>query len=271
MNVKKKKKNYRASSISDWKEYYHSRNVQGYQSLVDVDDFRNLSRRILIDTIGIYIKGKNHVIEIGAGDSDILIDIARRFRPKEIYGLDYLEEACIRLSDKAKQVEVDIVVCCADMFSPPTCLLNKFDFVMSFGVVEHFTDLAGTLKAISKFARDGALIFTLIPNNKKTIYGWLMRHWNREVYNAHVLYDINEFKEAHADAGLEIIFCDYLVSSNFSVLSWCFKNNRKGINYWIYRQLTRVSKLIWLVESKIGLLRPGRLLSPYVVCVSARK
>lgn len=268
MSLSKMDAGRRASTIDDWQEYYHSRGDSNYSGSVDISDFRNLSYKILIDLIGKYIDGKESIIEVGAGDSDLLIDICQRFEPKEIYGLDYLESACERLSSKAEQAGVNMQVVCEDMFSPPHKLINRFDFVASYGVVEHFLDLTAAIRAIKQFMSDDGLMLTLIPNNKKTIYGWLMRHWNIDVYNTHVMYDIDDLKESHRQAGLEIVWCDYLVSSNFGMLSWCFKNRKSGINYWLYKQLTRISKLIWLIESKVGLLKPLRLLSPYIVCIS---
>lgn len=258
----------RASTIDDWEGYYGSRGEATYYGEVDIADFRHYPHRLLIETIARYIEKKESVLEIGAGDSEILIDIAKRFNPETVCGLDYLETACARLSEKARQAGVNINTACADMFSPPKELVNAFDFVMNYGVVEHFHDLPGVMRAIGTFVAEDGLIFTLIPNNKKTIYGWLMKKWNIGVFNAHVLYDIDDLKKAHQEAGLEIVWCDHLVSSNFGMLSWCFKDKHNGINYWLYKQLTRVSKLVWYFESKFGAIKPRKFLSPYIVCVS---
>lgn len=264
----------RASTVSDWEEYYDSRGDVSEYRHVDTEDFRNLSHKILIETIEKHIglqKGEaldSSVIEIGAGESDLLINVCRSFNPKEVYGLDYLESACSRLSIKAKIADADIKVICADMFSPPSELKGKFDFVMSYGVVEHFNDLKNVMRSIAAFSKDDGTIFTLIPNNKNTIYGWLMKQWNIDVYNAHVMYDIDDLKVAHKEAGLEIIWCEHVVSSNFGMLSWCFKYHHHGVSYWLYKQLTRVSKLVWFFESKLGLLKPLRVFAPYIICVS---
>lgn len=266
-----KGKQDRASSVDDWEGYYGSRGEVNYSGVVDINDFRHYPHRLLIETIERFIGGKESVIEIGAGDSEILIDIARRFNPKKVYGLDYLETACTRLSEKSRQAGVNVQTVCADMFSPPKDMVNSFDFVMSYGVVEHFHDLAEVLRAIGNFVTDDGLVFTLIPNNKKTIYGWLMKKWNIDVYNAHVLYDLDDLKQAHKKAGLDVVWADYLVSSNFGMLSWCFKDTQEGLNFWIYKQLTRASKLFWFFESKLGAIKPTKYFAPYIVCVSRPK
>lgn len=264
----------RASTVNDWNEYYDSRGDVSVYKHTDIKDFRNLPHKILIDTVEQFIgfnENKvldNSVIEIGAGESDLLIDICKRFNPKEVYGLDYLQSACSRLAIKAKQANTNINIVHADMFSPPEEMKGKFDFVMSYGVVEHFHDLKNVLQNIATFSKKDGTIFTLIPNNKNTIYGWLMKKWNIDVYNTHVMYDINDLKKAHKDAGLEVVWCEHIVSSNFGMLSWCFKYKHKGLNFWLYKQLTRISKVIWFLESKTKLLKPRKSFSPYIVCVS---
>ena len=81
----KNSKEERASSIQDWEGYCSSREKSIFQS-IDINDFRNFSYKILIDRIKEVInEGGNScnksVIEIGAGDSDLLIDICQRFNP----------------------------------------------------------------------------------------------------------------------------------------------------------------------------------------------
>lgn len=260
----------RTSSVEDWEGYYGSRDEQVVYAPLDTTNFRNYPQKLIHDLIREYISG-DRVLEVGAGDSEILIEVCKKFGPDICVGLDYLETACKKLQKKAQLAGVEINTVCADMFDPPEELKGQFDFVMSHGVVEHFHDLPSVISAIAKFARNDGIVFTLIPNNKNTIYGTLMRKWNIDVYNAHVMYDAVDLKAAHEAAGLEILWNGYLVSSNFGMLSWCFTNNNSGVNYWIYKQLSRVSKLLWFFESKFGRIKPTRYFSPYIVCVARVK
>lgn len=251
----------------EWASYYEARGEEAHFQQLDLADFRNLYHRVIIDKIRDFFRGGS-VLEIGAGDSDRLIDVSKRCDPQESVGLDFIQAGCDRLKSKAMQAGANIEVVCADMFSPPDELKRKFDFVMSFGVVEHFHDLPGVVRAISSFARPGGTVFTLIPNNKDTVYGKLMYRWNRQVYDAHVMYDAADLKKAHEDAGMTVLWNGHLVSSSFGMLSWCFKDREPDFTYWLYTQLTRVSKFVWFLESKFGLFRPTRYFSPYIVCVS---
>lgn len=256
----------RASTPEDWEGYYSARG-EVLHIPIDYNDFRNMPYKLVFEKIKEYFGGGS-VLEVGAGDSDALIEVCKKLAPASCFGLDYVEMACDRLSNKAKSVGVNVDVVCADMFTPPESMLARFDFVMSHGVVEHFHDLPNILRAIGVFAKPGGVIFTLIPNNKKTIYGFLMRKWNKDVYDAHVMYDLHDLMEAHKKAGLEIIWGGHLCSSNFGMLSWCFKDRESGIGYQIYKQLTRFSKLLWFFESKFGLLPATRAFAPSIVVVS---
>jgi 2-polyprenyl-3-methyl-5-hydroxy-6-metoxy-1,4-benzoquinol methylase len=256
----------RASTLDDWDGYYGARQASEYKTL-DYSDFRNMPFGLIFEKIKEYFPGGS-VLEVGAGDSDVLIEVCKKLKPTSCTGLDYARLACDKLSEKAQKADADIDVVCADMFAPDGALLKNFDFVMSHGVVEHFYDLPKVLGAISSFAKPGGTVFTLIPSHKRTIYGWLMKRWNKEVFDAHVMYDLDDLLAAHRAIGLEIVWGEYLCSSNFGMLSWCFKDREHGVNYWIYTQLTRLSKLIWFFESKFGKLKATSSFAPFAVVVA---
>ena len=81
-----------------------------------------------------------------------------------VTGLDYSEIGCeeARLILENNNVEGEIV--CCDFFSPPESMLNRYDVVISFGVLEHFENTSDCTKAFSRFLRPGGLLLTVIPN-----------------------------------------------------------------------------------------------------------
>jgi 2-polyprenyl-3-methyl-5-hydroxy-6-metoxy-1,4-benzoquinol methylase len=151
-------------------------------------------------------------------------------------------------------------------------MLETFDVVVSFGVVEHFDDTASCLRAASSFLKPGGLLITNIPN----MVGWIgsvQKMVNKPVYDIHQLIDRARLREAHELAGLQVIECDYFVSTSFGV------NNLIGISIntvmgflkkVLLVILVRASMLVWLIESKIGYFPSTKLASPYINCV-ARK
>lgn len=261
---------HRTTNQEDWAVYYGARTKEEVTwQQKDDSDFRNRPHLILVNSLKKFVRGD--IIEVGAGDSDFLIDLYSRYRPNRAVGLDYLPEACELLRHRAGVAGADIETACADLYLPPSELVNQFDLAMSFGVVEHFTDLSDVVNAISQFAKPSGVVFTMIPNVKGSVYQWLMRRWNRKVYEAHVPYDDQDLMQAHRDAGLKIEVCEYVVSSNFGMLSWCFADQPKaGLQYRIYVWLTRLSKFGWWFEKRFFPLPSTRWFASYIICI-ARK
>lgn len=236
-------------------------------TLLDLDDFRYLPERRVVETIeSVGLKGKR-VLELGAGDSDILLNLSRRWQSVSTFvGLDYSNAGCISLSRRAKAVGLDLSVVHADMFSAPDELAGGFDVVYSIGLVEHFVDLAQVLAAMRHFLAPGGVILTLIPNMRGLI-GKLTRRYNSAVYDIHNPHDLRSFLDGHARAGLEVIRSAYLCSTNFGVLSSCFDTSEaKGWRSYVL--LSRLSKFLWLVESKLTELPKSAFFSPYMYAVS---
>lgn len=233
--------------------------------LLNIDSYKYFCDRIIWEKIREYYTGGN-VLEVGSGNSDWLVRIAKELKPGYYAGLDYSEDGCRLLEEKSKENGVNIDVVHADMFSPPVDMIKKFNFIMSFGVVEHFKDLSEVLGVISQFSKSGGVIFSLIPN-MAGLNGALTRFWNKGIYDIHIAHDLPSFVNGHHAAGLDILWADYLGSSNIGVMSSCFQKH-KGVNFFIYKQLTRISKMLWFFESKMKELPATKTFSPYILVVS---
>lgn len=218
-----------------------------------------------IEEIG--LDGKS-VLEIGAGDSQWLPYFAKNYPNSRFAGLDYSKAGCERLAERAAAIcrTTTIDIFHQDMFALESTLHGKFDLVMSFGVVEHFTELSVALLAKKKYLKDQGLMFSLIPNMAGSI-GYLTKLFNREIYGMHNPHDWNSFLEGHRKSGLTVISGGYLGSTNFGVLSSCFATH-EGLPWHTYVFLTRLTKAIGLVESKLGDLPSSRMLSPYIYAIS---
>jgi 2-polyprenyl-3-methyl-5-hydroxy-6-metoxy-1,4-benzoquinol methylase len=252
------------TSIDYWDQGYKSRSSQGQLSF----DWRNhVNTQILQKIDGIGLHGKS-VLEIGAGDSEWLPHLAQKYVDSQFCGLDFSEAGCARLADKVSALagQAKVGVYNQDMFVSESALHGKFDVVLSFGVVEHFTDLPTVLQAKRRYLKPGGRMFSLIPNMAGSI-GYLSRVFNREVFDMHVPHDVNSFVEGHRRAGLIVESSGYLGSSNYGVLSSCFKRPG-GIGWHSYVFLTRVSKAVLFAESRLGKLPVSRLLSPYIYVIS---
>lgn len=245
---------------------------QGYVSRKEVVElqfgWRHHINRLLADRIEeIGLDGKS-ILEIGAGDSQWIPYFAKKYASSRFAGLDYSQLGCERLAERVSAIcgAAIVEIYCQDMFDVKSSLHGKFDLVMSFGVVEHFTELSNALYAKCKYLNDQGLLFTIIPNMAGSI-GYLSKLFNREIFEMHNPHDLNSFIKGHRDAGLVVLSSGYLGSTNFGVLSSCFEKH-EGLSWHAYVFLTRLSKAVGLIESKLGNLPASKPFAPYIYAVS---
>ena len=245
----------------------------GYQrrrsgaEIPDLNDFRNYATKRVVQIVeSVGLNGKR-VLEVGAGDSNLLLLLATRFPATARFaGLDYSDAGCELLRDRSRRAGVDIEVINADLFRPPKESIGRFEVVYSLGLAEHFSSLGEVLAALTRFLQPDGDLVTIIPN-MAGVLGRLAKRWNKEVYDMHNPLGLSAFLAGHADAGLRVLRSGYLCSSNFGVLASCFGDGgRQGEQ--TYKWLSRFSKALWWYESKAFELPNTAWLSPYIYAVS---
>jgi 2-polyprenyl-3-methyl-5-hydroxy-6-metoxy-1,4-benzoquinol methylase len=251
------------TNIEYWDQGYASRD--GVAELTF--DWRNYVYGLIAAKIeGIGLDGKQ-ILEVGAGDSMWLPYLARKYSGARFAGVDFSPAGCDRLARRAaagKPVTIDIHN--ENMFAENSSLHGTFDVVLSFGVVEHFADLAAALLAKRRYLKDNGMMFTIIPNMAGSI-GYLTRKFNRKVFDMHNPHDLDSFLAGHRQAGLAMTSSGYLGSMNFGVLSSCFEH-QGGFPWHTYVFLTRVGKAVSLLESRVGNLPATKMFSPYIYAIS---
>lgn len=210
-------------------------------------------------------KKKFSVLEIGCANSIWPIYFHQYFNA-DVYGLDYSGVGCEKSRNLLKHYHVPGEIYCTDLFSPPGDLRQKFDLVVSFGVVEHFEDTARCLKSCAAFVKPGGLLLTLIPNIP-SINGFIQKFVDKDVYDVHVPLTKKKMVEAHQLASLDLEYGDYFMSMNLSVVnSGSFALHK--FNPILRHILSGTSKISWILE-KYGLKIPkNHLTSPYIMTVA---
>jgi 2-polyprenyl-3-methyl-5-hydroxy-6-metoxy-1,4-benzoquinol methylase len=247
---------------------------QGYSSVKEIVELNfgwrdHLNNLIFKKIEDIGLEGKS-VLEIGAGDSQWLPYLAKKYPGSQFAGLDYSKAGCERLAGRVAAIcgagAIDIYH--QDMFVMESVIHGRFDLVLDNGVIEHFDDLSQALLAKQRYLKDQGLMFSLIPNLAGSL-GYLTKLFNRKVYEMHNPHDWNSFLEGHRKAGLTLVSGGYLGSSGFGVIASCFEKH-EGLSWHTYLFLTRLSKAIWLVETKLGNLPTSRMFSPYIYAISRK-
>jgi 2-polyprenyl-3-methyl-5-hydroxy-6-metoxy-1,4-benzoquinol methylase len=186
-----------------------------------------------------------------------------------VAGLDYSPLGCdqARAVLAMQGVEGDITV--ADIFAAPPNLLNRFDCVVSFGVVEHFKATSECLRACAAFLKPGGTMVTVIPNMNGLV-GWLQKWLGREAYDVHVPLDAEALGRAHEATGLDVLRCEYFCFANFGVLN-LNRIRQSAPGLWLSRGLTAISAATWMLERAGIRLPANKMTSPHVICVSKKE
>jgi 2-polyprenyl-3-methyl-5-hydroxy-6-metoxy-1,4-benzoquinol methylase len=207
------------------------------------------------------------VLEIGCARSVWLPYFAKEFGFK-IYGIDYSEIGCQQAREVLSNAGVEGEIVYSDLFSPPESLVEIFDVVISFGVVEHFEDTSRCIKGISRFLKPGGLMITNIPN-LMGLMGLVQKIANRDVFYKHVPLFPKDLNKAHRCNGLKVVSCNYFLFANFGVLNL---ENLKGSRLfeWVIYSRSWFNNAIWTLEKVIPFLKPNRWSSPYINCASTK-
>ncbi len=210
------------------------------------------------------------LLEVGCARSVWLPYFARQ-HGLSVAGLDYSEEGCRQSEAVLAHAGVQGEVHCADMFQPPADLLVAFDYLFTLGVIEHFTDTAGTVAALAKYLRPGGQMMTVIPNMRGST-GMLQKWADPAVFETHVPLDPAGLARAHEDAGLQVVRCCYFVATNYYVVNALQQKGQR--RYPVIRAasglLGRASMGVWQLERLVGRLPAVKAFSPYVVCIARR-
>ena len=152
--------------------------------------------------------------------------------------------------------EGDIGIIEADLF---TCQpAEKYDMVLSFGLIEHFNDTKFIIGEHLKFLKPGGTLFITLPNFK-SVNGWVQRNFDKENYDKHNInsMDLALLKSSCEALGLKNVEAYY--HGKFSV--WLENKSEQ----------TTVAKLlmktIWIAGKVFTKVVPieSKALSPYIV------
>ncbi len=213
--------------------------------------------------------GAKRVVEVGCARSVWLSHLASS-RGLEVSGLDYSAEGCELCRRVLARDGVEGDVRCADLFAPPDDFVRAFDVGISFGVIEHFERTRDAVAAVAGLVRPGGIVVTEVPN-LAGLAGAVLRRANPPLYAAHRVLDRAGLRRAHEDAGLEVLRCEYVMSTGFSAVSvQSSRTPGSSQKFWsrVVSALHRLSDLVRRVERRTGTLPRTRALAPFVWCVA---
>lgn len=228
--------------------------------------YRHLHREFAAALANTAPQGKQ-LIEAGCGGSRWLAYFHSTFGCA-VSGIDYSPEGCAATQALLNTLAIEGNIILGDLFDPPTDLSQKFDFVVSIGLVEHFADTVAAVTACASLLKPGGTMITLVPNMTGPL-GWLQRFFDRALYEKHLPLSCEQLAQAHIQNDLIILSSRYALLAHLGALQFGSLERLMG------NRLAQVIKIalsapIWALGPRLG-LRPNRITSPYVMCVARKR
>lgn len=153
-----------------------------------------------------------------------------------------------------KQNDIEVIE--NDLFSYQA--EQKYDLVLSCGLIEHFKDTKDIIERHLRFLKPGGILLITLPNFR-SVNGWVQQTFDMDNYEKHNIecMDTEYLESILKELGLENIKASYF--GRYSV--WLENKDQKSI-------LTKAFiRAIWFIGKVITTLIPfeSKHLSPYIV------
>ena len=164
--------------------------------------------------------------------------------------------------EKNNLSEQDITLIEADLFQYKAT--EKYDLVLSCGLIEHFKDTKDILARHLEFLNPHGTLFITLPNFRG-VNGWVQKTFDRDNYEKHHIecMDPKLLRKFMEELGLEVIKASYI--GKYSV--WLENKDQKSF-------LTKAFiKSIWYIGKVFTKLCPfeSKALSPYILLEAKKK
>ena len=158
--------------------------------------------RMLAEILNVDAKTGVCLLELGCAPGDCLFHVHQVKPDYKLYGIDFSELGIQLTHERLRRDNIDATVCVGDFrdIKPPL----KFDLVVSFGLIEHFTDPAAIIREHVRLCAPGGRVVTTVPNYATPLNRLLMQTVDRANLAAHNLdiMDLNAIENAFRSAGL---------------------------------------------------------------------
>jgi SAM-dependent methyltransferase len=164
-----------------WNSYWED---QAHTSREISREAANLQTQAILDVIDSYLPASGaSVLEVGGAPGRYLAYIHRRCDCRCAI-LDYSSAGCALARENFNALDVELDVYQQDLFAAG--LANRFDFVYSLGLIEHFDDFGAVVAAQAKLVKRGGVLLVGVPNFRG-VNGWFARRIDRERFESHNL------------------------------------------------------------------------------------
>ncbi len=169
----------------------------------------------------------------------------------------YIHQGLIKqLLEKNGLKEGDINIIEADLFKYTP--KEKYDMVLSFGLIEHFSDTKAIIETHLQFLKPGGILFITLPNFTG-VNGWIQRKFDLDNYNKHNIDSMNPTMLAETCKQLGLKNVESYYHGRFTV--WLENSGEKSA------MAKTVTKAVWWAGKIATKIVPveSKALSPYII------
>jgi 2-polyprenyl-3-methyl-5-hydroxy-6-metoxy-1,4-benzoquinol methylase len=182
-----------------WSDATVSRNPLGYEDRV----WRGVYDQTFRD-----VPARARCLEVGCGNSQHLVAIAGY--GLEVAGIDFTENGCRLAKEWLAKAGIEGEIHQRDLFEANKDLAGQFDYVVSFGLVEHFDNPSEPLRAMRRLLKPGGRILTTAPNvDPHSLTVRVRRIVGPKILAAHKLMSLGDLKDFHEQSGFQTLACEY--------------------------------------------------------------
>ena len=203
------------------------------------------------------------LLEVGCGNSSWLPYFRTKFG-YEVWGIDYSKEGVESALEKLSLPGSDGNIIYGDIFAQGLLQTNTFDIIVSFGLIEHFSDTSPLINRIVDLMKVNGVLLTSIPNFSGAM-GKFQKLVNNELYLKHVVYDKEDLFRIHRIDRLEpLLNPTYFGCLDLNVVRW----NKTSTALKVMNKIAiTVNRCIHYVLKKTGYCPESQFFSPYIVGV----
>lgn len=175
----------------------------------------------------------------------------------------YVHDGLVKqLLEKNGLKEGDINIIEADLFNYKPEKL--YDMVLSFGLIEHFSDTASIIKTHLQFLKPGGVLFITLPNFTG-VNGWVQRKFDKENYDKHFIDCMSPAFLAETCKALDLKEVESYYHGKFTV--WLENKSQQSA------VAKGIVKAIWVAGKVFTKIVPveSKALSPYIVVKAVKE
>jgi 2-polyprenyl-3-methyl-5-hydroxy-6-metoxy-1,4-benzoquinol methylase len=142
------------------------------------------------------------LLEIGCAPGATLEEIHRACPQLRLHGIDYSESGLEMARRRLNELQIEATLHCGDAFHAQ--LPQRYDIVLSTGVIEHFIDPVPIIKCHARLAKPLGHVVVTVPNCASPIPHYFLKVFDPELLAAHNLETMNvaRLRELMHEAGL---------------------------------------------------------------------